>query len=1300
MGGFRRMGAVLLLGIGAWTWAGQTRHDRVLAVPAPAGVVLDGDLADWDLTGAVDTAFDDAVRPRFALRLAFMFDDEAFYVGADVADESPLLNRHDPRVEPTRGWAGDCLQVRLCSDPDAPYPLPDSNSDRICHVTLWYFTDRREPVCQLQYGMDYHGLEVFTGTESGVAFRPWPDGKGYVLEARLPWTRLRAAGKPPGPGEALALVVQPLWGDASGTKHVCTFNDIIRGVGFSFQGCAMWGQAILSPRGNLPAAAKVRSTAEQAAPLRVEIPLPDLDAVVLSAAILDEAGSLVRSLPVITPLPDTARNGNLPALPWNGLDDDGHPLPPGAYTVAALTHRGIGQRCVTSLHNAGTPPWRTDDGTGSWGGDHGPPVAAAADRNRIYLGWTISEAGWAVLALDQDPAAAGRARKRWGQRQLHDLGILVTALATDGQRVFVAQDGKRWGEKEAKTHTAGVVMWEAETGKPLNFPFGKRALVVSTWDAALKPPDKALFEAIAEGIAGPRSTGLNLLGLAVDGDLLYASLCLENRIVIYDWRRGEKVGDIVVPRPVGLALAADGRLLAVSGRTVVAVDREARTALPLVREGLSAPWQIAVGTDGLLYVSDCGAAMQVKVFAPDGRPLRTIGRDGGRPWIGRYDPTGMLMPAGLALGRDGSLWVAEHDDTPRRTSVWSGDGRLLHDLLGPGAYAVEGLADPRRPAWVNVHNTLFEVDYAGGAARTLATLLRPNLRGPQIDLDGGFMGRALKLRHVHGRSYAVHTGRGAVIVYRLREDLTTDPLVAMGDCGHLTFHLPEQVRSRLTYSHDHTFYWEDTNRDTFFNLDEIEITPVRTVLREYWGPWVDEDLGFWCMRGSEIHHTPVTAWRDDGMPVYPRPGEERALFRARGDQVHYVMPAADSLFAIEQQGGNAQTGKGAEWAAVSRYSLTGQRRWAYRRVWPGFGLEAPLSKPGDVVGAMKFIGHLTVGDQLLIGVNGYFGQFNLISGDGLWVASLCKDTRYGPPADATTVWPENFSGQIFRNREDGKAYLIAGDTDARIWEITGLETIRSARATLRISPEDHERALEAALRQQGADPHVPPLRLLRQPDIEPDGNLAEWDLNAATTLDAGPGRQARIALAQDGKCLFLACQVDDPSPMRNGGSDPALAFKTGDVCDLMLATDPTADRTRSEAVRGDIRLAFTVLEERPVCILYEPVLRTGQRQARLLSSPTGVVSFDRIAILDEARVTVQRSASAYVLEAAVPLAAIGLAPRAGDLLRGDVGVVFSDPGGNRNVLRLYHANRETAIVNDIPSEARLTPQHWGVIRVE
>jgi len=710
-----------------------------------------------------------------------------------------------------------------------------------------------------------------------------------------------------------------------------------------------------------------------------------------------------------------------------------------------------------------------------------------------------------------------------------------------------------------------------------------------------------------------------------------------------------------------------------------------------VAQGLSDACGVAVDADGRVYVTDRGEAQQVKVFSPDGKPAGAIGKAGGRPPVGRYDPLGLFNPAGITVDAEGKVWVMEEDQSPKRVSVWSKDGRLLADLLGPGAYAVEGVPDERRPAWINTHNTLFELDYATGRAKTLATLTRP--LGDQMGQDGGYMGRALHFRRVDGRDYLVHGGRGAVVVYRLGEDLVGRPVAAIGDFGHLIqFHLPPGFRPKLPEKAQ-SFRWTDENGDALLVPEEFVFEDVATPVRNYWGPWVDDDLAIWGMREGRVYKVAVQEWRGDGVPVYPKNADVRPLFTTDGTTVEHVLPAGDTAYVLERRGGNSQTG-GADFAAVSRYALDGRRLWAYRRVWTGFALEAPLFKPGYVIGAMKFIGRGRLeGGMELVGVNGYHGQFNVLTGDGLWVTALCKDNRYGPKADATTVWPENFSGYLFRHRDNGKVYLIAGDTDTRLWEITGLEALRAGRVELALTEADRRKAVEVAGRRQTGAGETEPLVLHPMPDVAMHGARA-------ARIDAGGGREAKVVLTYDEAHLVVQFDVRDDSPMKNAGKDFALLFKSGDACDVMLALDPKADAARTRPAAGDVRLLFSVLDDKPVCVLFAPVAGKAEKRPRTFSSPTGREDFERVVVIESARVAVRREEGRYVLEASVPLDAVGLAPARGTVLRGDVGVLFSDPGGSRTVLRAYYANRETAIVNDIPSEARLQPHRWGLIKVE
>ena len=213
--------------LGALAVQARENFPAVDIVPAPRQVKLDGDLREWPAAVFIESFYDQSLYPNFSLRVGFMYDAQALYIGAHFVDTTPLVNATDPAVNPKEGWMGDCLQVRLISDPSAPYPYPAGKdpNDRICHLTMWYCTARQLPVVSQEYGMDYHGLKTYVGAESGVVFQKDADGKGYTLEARIPWARLQARPKQFKAGDEITLTIQPLWGNDQGTANAINFYE-------------------------------------------------------------------------------------------------------------------------------------------------------------------------------------------------------------------------------------------------------------------------------------------------------------------------------------------------------------------------------------------------------------------------------------------------------------------------------------------------------------------------------------------------------------------------------------------------------------------------------------------------------------------------------------------------------------------------------------------------------------------------------------------------------------------------------------------------------------------------------------------------------------------------------------------------------------------------------------------------------------------------------------------------------------------------------------------------------------------
>jgi len=207
-------------------------------------------------------------------------------------------------------------------------------------------------------------------------------------------------------------------------------------------------------------------------------------------------------------------------------------------------------------------------------------LAAAFDGERLYLGWGFGEGGWTEIAVDQKLTDDGSIRKFWGAG-LSSVDQLwgLTALAVNEDYVFLARDGA-FVEKIPEIIPAGISIVNRKDGSPANLPFGgqggSRVLVMTRYPSKLIPPAKPLFELRKINSFGPQYQDLNLIAIAVSGDIIYGSLVHENKIVAFNWKTGQRAGEMVVQHPAGLQVRPDGKLVADGPNLVVADTRRHR----------------------------------------------------------------------------------------------------------------------------------------------------------------------------------------------------------------------------------------------------------------------------------------------------------------------------------------------------------------------------------------------------------------------------------------------------------------------------------------------------------------------------------------------------------------------------------------------------------------------------------------------------------------------------------------------------------------------------------------------------
>lgn len=157
------------------------------------------------------------------------------------------------------------------------------------------------------------------------------------------------------------------------------------------------------------------------------------------------------------------------------------------------------------------------------------------------------------------------------------------------------------------------------------------------------------------------------------------------------------------PQYTDLAVDRQERLIVLDagGRRILRIDENrAVEALPLPPGGLiERPGRVVVGPDGLLYVSDSNRHRVVSVNFEDGVFRGIAGT--GRPGLDRDGSAHLLplsSPAGLAVGPDGRLWIADTGNRAvravsleeRRIETVAGGWNATQLVMDEGRFQAEG----------------------------------------------------------------------------------------------------------------------------------------------------------------------------------------------------------------------------------------------------------------------------------------------------------------------------------------------------------------------------------------------------------------------------------------------------------------------------------------------------------------------------------------------------------------------------------------------------------------------------------
>jgi len=1238
---------------------------------------LDGDLAEWGELPELKVA-PRLIGPGYEGRMGLRYDDKNLYFAAHLKAALPIFNQK--AAETFQGYAGgDCLQIRVAA------------ADKQASLCAWYDTKGGKPALSAD-GNGYSKKDLLK--EGGaLIFKPDADGQGYTVEGSVPLQALLPGVATPKVGDTWKATFQPWWAG---------MNPVFSVIG---------GTTMLEQRGALSFAYEMPADGE------------------VSLGVYDKQGQLLRWL---------TRGEFRPAGQneefWDGLDQYGNPLAVGEYVVRALIRPPLELDYQMTLGNPGNPPWITSDGKGDWLSDESNPQAAVTDGKWVYLASPGAEKGFAVIGVDEN------GKKQWGF-QGHGPMPRSAALALDGDYLYMLYSGPQLTDttmrydnvKKNAEGRALLLCLDRKTGKPAGFSKATPFLKVATWP--YREEVSYLWDLRRDKNFTPGNYGgqpryynndigesTNALGIAAAGGKIYISLFYENRLLVLDAATGKEIGEIPLTAPVGLAPLKDNALLAVSGTQVVRVDLADGKVSPVITQGLVAPHSLTTDKSGNIYVSDWKDSFQVKVFSPNGQFVRAIGKEGGRPWSGKWEDDGMLLPRGVAVTDDGKLWVTEDDGTPKRVSVWDAQtGSFLKDYIGPTPYGGGGLfwLDPEDPTTGYVLGTRFKLDYDKKTYSPESIMFRKKDKD-QVFMPHGHTGHNLaKPMTINGKKYVMFTDFRELVLLQQKGDEYV-PIAAIGgrEEGHHTVdgtditvwdsdvgrhkyfnYLPEFFRGKLNVNYS----WSDLNGDGIVQPDEMRWADAQKRGEAHvegrqgskmgiWGSAMDSEGSVYFATQSkdmrQIFRLDPERWTEDGVPVYDI-NKAKPIIQERdpkGTVNGLYINAENKLFVSY----NYEFWHGPVHPdALACHDRDGKKLW---------GIATPRDRKSekelenDVV-MENVVGDFTVPEVgNVVGTWLWHGGFKpyLITSDGLYVDAPLEPGKIGPKS----TWDESF--KYYYQSPDGTPWIINGaSTGDHLLKIKGLEQAKRLELPLVLSEEDVQRAeKQRNLPKQKTVP--PPIVRVNWEGEKPavDGQLSDWNMDEGVSYRSQSGKLVKTALKRDADKLYLAYEVEDETPMVNLGGNWQTLFLTGDTAELMLATNPQADVNRGQAVEGDLRLLFSTFQDQPIAVMYRPVAKDGGDAAQLMAA-----RFDDIRKVPSAEVAIQRFANGYTLEASVPLADLGVDPTMTEALRGDVGVVYSDAAGRDRTERLYYYNKQTGTVSDLTSEATLAPREWGKVEL-
>jgi len=1232
--------------------ATETENLGIRALPAPGKVVVDGKVNDWDLSGGIFACGDaEVLRERIACWFHLMYDADNLYVLGRWVDTTPLNNPGSTAGD--HGFAGDCLQLRLVMDHGTP-------QQQGMHVTAWLGNKNNKHVVNMVYGVKLSGPTLPDGQAKGVkqAFGKHADGKGYNQEIAFPWKLMTKDNRALKAGDKFTVSIEPNF--SAGVGGRITIKDIFKpGASvdrvFTFMAVNSWGTATLERRGKVkPQTVRLSDSREFDVAMEDGVPVVNWTGLIESKEL---AGHKVLkfNMPVdgyvsinIRDNQDTVARQLLNCdfrakgdheVKWDGLStpiwkQPGDPVPAGEYTWKGIYHTGIGLKLRGWACNGGNTPWNTGDGTGNWGGDHGVPISCTTDGEKVYLGWTGSEAGKALVAMDLN------GNVKWRHKRGGFGGAVMVAV--DGGIVYVVDGGGIIFRLDSLKGT--YVAWEGSDSAEIT--------VAGLW-------------------ADPAGMPKAFNGLEARKGKLYLAFTAQNFIAVVDGKTGTLERKINVKAPSHIEAVKDDLFYVNSGGTTILALNPITGKSDAVIRGLQNATGIATDSQGNIYVATGAPDNQVKVFAENGKPEDAIGRKGGRPPLGPWVADGMKSVNGIVVDATGRLWTMESSNHPKRVAVWdTKTSKLLKEYFGPTHYGASGgTINPKDPDVMIGEGCEWRINSETGGEECVGVFAQ-EIHGFVRFCYGA-----------NGKEYLACMARGGVKFFE-----------RMGPAKYA-------LRATIGGKRAGTVFWSDENGDQKVQANEKVEVPMTMSLGGYlaWSSSINTDLtlyaGITGRGGAQIKVKGYTAcgapkWDVAGMKTLPL--------------LDGALSSLDNRLVVSCEAGLS---------LFKCYEVnTGKLLWTYPNTFHGVhgSHRAPPPQVGLIRGVFGFTGTAHLPEPLgdIWAMNSNVGEWHVLTGDGFYLTRLFQGDplkvsypeKAVPGSIIDNAPPgsggEDFGGSLAQGA-DGKVYIQSGKTGLWNIEVTGLDTVMALPGeSITIANDDIK--LAKGFREQLLQKNIG-IRRATVAKMTPEftGDIKkDFKVDELIKFEKMRAANVQAAVAWDDRYLYLGYDVTDASPWINNGATPDAMYVTGDTVDFQIGTDADADKKRGVAGLGDLRLSIGSFQGKPTAVIFRKVA-TVKAPKVYNSGVFKNYTMESVLVVKGAKINVKPRNRGYVVEAAIPLAALGLEPRDGLALRADIGVTHGDAGGQDTVLRTYWNNQKTGIVDDEVAELMMEPSSWG-----